>query len=364
MREQINPRYKEVFKNIKLSNEKLDRRKRAYTLLEQGKTPIVISEEEFLVPSQFDDKKKYKVSNIDGWTCECPDFKHRNKICKHIQSIQVWLKIKNSFEVENLDTKEDLCPKCRSVNIVKRGVRKNKSIQKQRYYCKDCKHRFVLSPLKYVKGDGKLICLAMDMYFKGMSLRDIEDNFKQFHNINVHFDTIRRWIRKFTKVMNDYVTEQNPELGKVWHVDEQEVKSKGKWKWSWNILDSNTRFLIANTLTKGRKVPEARLVFKEAKENTTTRPSKIVSDGLQSYHKAIKKEFKTHQGSAKLVKHQRNASLTNPDNCNNIIERYHNEFREFDKVRRGFKSDLTTIGTLTDIIDFVDVNRHLLIKNK
>jgi len=35
-------------------------------------------------------------------------------------------------------------------------------------------------------------------------------------------------------------------------------------------------------------------------------------------------------------KHIRNCGVGKKEN-NNMIERYHNEFREFDKIRRGFK---------------------------
>ncbi|AJF62899.1 MAG: Integrase, catalytic region [archaeon GW2011_AR20] len=38
----------------------------------------------------------------------------------------------------------------------------------------------------------------------------------------------------------------------------------------------------------------------------------------------------------KGVEHIRNAGISKKDN-NNMIERYHNEFREFEKIRRNFK---------------------------
>lgn len=36
------------------------------------------------------------------------------------------------------------CPKCGSINFVKRGFYKTKNTKKQKYYCKDCKHKFQL----------------------------------------------------------------------------------------------------------------------------------------------------------------------------------------------------------------------------
>ena len=51
----------------------LSRQKRILESLEK-----IINEEEFLVPSQSSNKK-YKVTSINGWTCECPDFQKRCK---------------------------------------------------------------------------------------------------------------------------------------------------------------------------------------------------------------------------------------------------------------------------------------------
>jgi len=41
------------------------------------------------------------------------------------------------------------------------------------------------------------------------------------------------------------------------------------------------------------------------------------------------------------VLHSRNAGMAKKLFNNKMVERYNNEFKEFDKVRRGFKSDET-----------------------
>jgi len=147
---------------------------------------------------------------------------------------------------------------------VKFGVRKNKSGNKQRYTCKDCNKKFVLEPIKYVKGNAKMITLTMDLYFKGLSLRDISDTIKQFYNLDITHETVRRWIRTFTKLMNEYTKKFKPELSERWHVDEQNIKVGKDWLWSWNVLDKDTRFLVANNVTKSRYIKDARAVLKKA----------------------------------------------------------------------------------------------------
>ena len=220
-------------------------------------------------------------------------------------------------------------------------ARKTAIENKQRFKCKDCEKRFVLDPVKRIKGNGKIVTLAMDLYFKGLSLRDISDTLLQFYNLRVHFDTIRRWISKYTQIMDDYTKNFKPELSDKWHIDEQMIKSKKDYIWCWNVLDSETRFLIANNVTRGREIKDARAVLKIAKENIKENPKEIVTDGLWSYNKAIRKEFVTKRTSPNAVLHSRNAGIAKKLLNNNMVERYHNEFREFDKVRRGFKSDET-----------------------
>src|SRR3989338_2028055 len=317
---------------------------RGLSILAKGDEPSIIDKETFIIPSQSGNGS-YKVIHKEEWVCECLDFKNRHLECKHIKAIMFFLKFRNKIEIDDLgidkELKEEKCPCCDSANIVKNGIRKTKIQEKQRYRCEDCKKRFVLEPIKYVKGNSKLICLCMDLYFKGLSLRDISDTLYQFYGVKIHFDTIRRWIQKFTKIMNDYADKFRPKTSGKLQVDEQKVKSKGKWVWSWNALDEETRFLLANNITKGRSIKDAREIFRKVKENLNEKPTQIKTDGLWSYERAIKKEFVTHKGGRKTLEHIRNVGISEEKN-NNRIERYHGQFREFDKVKRGFKSNLTT----------------------
>ncbi len=326
---------------------------RAKEVLMAGK-PKLLSEEEFLVPSS-NGKDNYKVTHVDSWSCNCPDFQKRCQklgiYCKHIKALQLFLKLRNSREVEDFDVlqivqEEGNCPYCNSENITKQGYRINKSGKKQKYFCEDCHKFFVNDPVKYIKGTAKLLCLAMDSYYKGHSLRDIQDTFKQFYNLDLHHETIRRWIMKFTEKMNDYVETKTPELGKRWDTDEQNIKVGKKWLWSWNTIDTDTKFWIANTVSKKRSIREARQQFKQVKEIAgEQKPELLVTDGLHSYKKAIKKEFITRKDNfgrplKDSVEHYGKAGFKKKIN-NNTVERLHGEFREFDKVRRGFKTEET-----------------------
>ncbi|MBI2558808.1 IS1/IS6 family transposase [Candidatus Woesearchaeota archaeon] len=335
----------------------IDRRIRGYSILAKGDKPIAVSNEEFLVPSQNSDKK-YKVTSINGWNCECPDFqsrcKERGMKCKHIMCIEFWTKLRNSqdnevlgfFEDLNLTENEKNCPECKSKNIVNNGKRKTKIGIRQRYSCKDCQKRFTLEPLKNHLLNAKMLCLACDLYFKGNSLRDIKDTLFQSFGVKINHETIRQNILKFTNKMNEYSNKLNPQLSKNWGVDEQKVKCKGEWLWKWNLIDKKTRWQVANNLTQQRSIKEARQVFKKGKENLqknkhdeSFKDLEISSDGLYSYREAIRKEFLTMRRNS--VEHRPTTSPKVKQWENMLVERFHNQYREFDKIRRDFKTEET-----------------------
>src|SRR3989344_9404015 len=194
------------------------RSKRAEAILQKGE-PQLLDEFTYLVPSQFDSNKKYRVTHLDSYSCECQDYERRCKnsglYCKHIKAILIFEKLKNAYEVEETPIKreveliieqpqKDNCPYCNSSELIKRGVRLTKLGEKQRHSCLDCKKRFVLYAIPKIKGNAKLVCLAMDCFYKGLSYRDIADQFKQFYGLDLHHETIRRWVLKFSQVMEKY----------------------------------------------------------------------------------------------------------------------------------------------------------------
>jgi len=188
-----------------------------------------------------------------------------------------------------------------------------------------------------IKGTPQIVTLSLDLYFKGISLRQIQDHLKQIYGFKVHHETVRRWIIRYTGLMNDYVDKFKLFNSNEWHVDEQMIKSKGKYVWLWNALDADSRFLIACSVTERREIKDARLIFRKAKKITIGDPETITTDGLWSYEKAINKEIPI-RSYPRVIKHIRLVSMQDKIN-NNLIERYHSTFRSRDKVMRG-----TTIG--------------------
>jgi transposase-like protein len=242
-------------------------------------------------------------------------------------------------QIKNEVDKPFCCKFCGSENFIKYGM-KNK---KQEYQCKDCGRRFIDNMyFENLKANPKIICLTLDLYFKGVSLRKIVDHLKQFHNLKVSHTTLLRWIENYISIMDNYVSQFKPKLGSVWQVDEMMVSVDGDWFYLWNVMDEFTRFHLASVISKERKVENARKVFQVAKKRSHgDRPQCIVSDGLQSYKKAVNKEFHTvkketiHVGNTGIRgKYYRNAKF-----YNNGVERLHGTMRERNKTQRGLEKE-------------------------
>jgi putative transposase len=176
----------------------------------------------------------------------------------------------------------------------------------------------------------KAVLVALDLYFKGISLRKIQDHLKQFEQTNVSFVAVYKWIKKYVALMEQYAKTLQPQLSGVWHADETKVNVHGKWHWLWNIMDSDTRYILASHVAQGRGTTEARQAFKIAKQNSDPEgePTFLISDKLPSYKAAMEHEFRNTVHLAVGIRGQVS---------NNRIERLHGTMRERNKVMRAIK---------------------------
>lgn len=285
------------------------------------------------------------------WSCECPDYQYRQVVCKHIHAVYFSLNMRQRVVSQvqpSIETaKTNGCKNCGSVNVVKIGIRHNLHGDTQRYLCKDCRHKFIHNDkFEKVKATSKAITIALDLYFKGVSQRKIVDHLKQFEGVKVTQPCILKWIRKYIDLMKDYVDKFTPHVGGMWHSDEMVINVRNteqidgeNYSWAWNLLDHETRFLIASEVTKHRNIEDARKALQEAKQVANGQaPDFIVTDKLPAYKQAITKEFYT--GKKPRTQHVKLKNIKEGTN-NNIVERLNGTIRERTKVMRGLDNDDT-----------------------
>jgi len=332
---------------MKLSEKSYPREQRAFAILAKTGQIRKIDDSTYSVQSQSR-KNSYIVKRFGyGWKCNCPDSVYRRMKCKHIHAVRYLLKI----EKKPIDKKHEprsrtkkACPCCKSTNIVRNGCRYNEKKKVQRYLCNDCKHRFILNKgFEKTRISPKIITLSLDLYFKGVSLRKIVDHIKQFYDLDVSHMTVYKWIHKYVGLIKQNVDTLTPNTSEVWHTDEMALNVKGGWKWLWNVVDHNTRFLLASRVSTKRGVPDARKLFVKAKQIAKKKPSFVVTDGFLPYRDAVKKEFHTMK---RETEHIGLASIHGFVN-NNIVERLHGTMRERNKVMRGLGNN----GSSEQIVD-------------
>ena len=333
---------------------------RGYSILAKGDEPQAIGNEIWSVPSQSSDKRYMVARNETGWHCECPDHMFRNVECKHIHAVQFSISLKEKLKIDSdssLKIQELVsCRHCGSPNIVRYGKRG----RKQLYMCKDCELTFVPDDyFKRMKFQPTIITTCLDLYYKGVSTRGICDHLHQLYGLKITHVTLLNWISKYAEMIEKYVKTLKPEVSNRWHVDEMKVKFHGDWRWLWNMMDSQTRYLLASTISEKREIEDARRIFIETKLAVKgKKPNQIVTDGLEAYEQAFKKEFFTLKGPR--TEHVQRIQFSRGIN-NNLIERLHGTKRDREKVMRGLKKEETRIVVGQDIY-YNYVKPHMALK--
>ncbi len=115
-----------------------------------------------------------------------------------------------SKEIIEEKYKKVSCPKCGSNNIKKDGKRKTQNRGRiQRYKCKECNFRFVLDDGFYsfyrMRTNENKITAGIDLYYKGVSLRKVQEHFQAFYLANSSHMSVYRWIVKYSLIVSNFV---------------------------------------------------------------------------------------------------------------------------------------------------------------
>jgi len=319
------------------------RQVRAWEMLSNGTEIKRINENAYRVKSQSGNGAYLVLREGLDWSCECPDFTNRQVACKHIYAVYFSLNFREHVTSKNLALEitspdQEQCSNCGSKHIQKWGWKYRKDGTKvQRFKCMSCSHRWNAKTegFEHMRANPHAITVALDLYFKGVSLRKIVDHLNQFERVNVSHVAVLKWIQKYVAVMRDYVDAMRPELSRVFHADETKVNIRGQWVWLWHLMDGDTRFLLANHVSKSRNVSDAREAFRDAKAVAKVEPRVLLTDGLGSYAPAAQREFPD-------AVHVAGVGLQGRLN-NNRMERYQGTLKERTKVMRALKNSDTMI---------------------
>ena len=170
------------------------------------------------------------------------------------------------------------CPYCHKDNITKRGYIKTKIRGKrQRYFCKNCNKKFIPQDAFYrMRNSPQKITCALDLFFRGLSTRGVQEHFKAFFPHNSDHSTILRWIRKYALMISNYTNKLKLQTGSYIEVDEMEYHRRKSHKaklgtdknWLINGIDVKTRFLVGSNYAKHRSKVELKKVLSGVKDKS------------------------------------------------------------------------------------------------
>jgi putative transposase len=217
------------------------------------------------------------------------------------------------------------CKYCRRGNVIKYG--KHKDVQY--YYCKDCRHKFAstetIPKMQYATSK---IADAVNMFYEGMSLKEIRRNFIQQHNDYISDTTAFNWIRRFTELAVKEASQYKPQVGDVWIAGETEIEIDGENAWLWDIIDARTRFLIATHMSYTHTRTDANILMEKAYNKTGKIPHVIYTDKLREYLQGI--EFTFGSNIARKQDSRFEVEINT-----NIIKRLQGTVKSRTKVMRG-----------------------------
>tara|TARA_Y100000310_G_scaffold345210_1_gene462705 strand:- start:2616 stop:3542 length:927 start_codon:yes stop_codon:yes gene_type:complete len=265
------------------------------------------------------------------------------------------------------------CPKCKSKNFKKNGRRKteNRGLI-QRYQCKDCNYRFTYDDgfFRMRNNPNKITC-ALDLFYKGVSTRKVQEHFQSFYPHNSHNTTVYRWVVKYANMISDFTDRLKVNGGCEVQVDEMEYhrreehKKKGTCKdWFIDSIDVKTRYLVSAKYFKARGQQEIKEVIGKVKYKTEGYVTTITTDGWQVYKGVVKKTWGWN------LKEQKYNIIHNPviaskgEGFNLFIERLHNSIRQRTKTFRGFHGSVESADAIMKgyVIFYNFIRKHQSIK--
>ncbi|MCS4538394.1 MAG: IS6 family transposase [Thaumarchaeota archaeon] len=252
------------------------------------------------------------------------------------------------------------CKYCQTEDIKPSGSVNGRKLVK----CNNCKHRFMENDsLPKMRVNKHVIVSAINLYYEGLSVRKVSRQLSEIFGEKVSQMTVWKWLQKYSKLVSGYVKTLSPQLSGKWHHDETVIRCDGRNEWFWEMIDEDTRFLVASLLSQDRTLKDTIEVFRKALETSKQRPQALFVDGSHTYDRAFNKVFYTRYkvNRVELVKRVGIRARE----TNNMVERLHETLKERTKIMRGFKNEDSAKLILEGYaINYNYARPHLSLKGK
>ncbi len=228
-----------------------------------------------------------------------------------------------------------ICKRCNSTEIMKYGTRGGV----QNYVCSVCRHKFRATDAPPgMRTGSRQIGEALGMFYSGLSLAEIASQLRRTCNSRTNPSTIYRWVIKYTEQAVIMFDSCKPATSDTWVVDETVVKLRGRNLWFWDIIDDETRFILATHGSRNRTSRDVVTVMNAARMRAGKEPQRILyhsrfafEDGANAYPESINRVFGPAAKHITWAMFEDDATL-------NPLERYHGTLNQRIKLFKGCRS--------------------------
>jgi len=328
-----------------------DSRAPALAIVARGDQIEPLAPAEYSVRSQSQPLVTYRVRCERGrFTCQCGFFAEAGAACIHVLAV----KFREGFAetAKAIPAPDPSCVVCRSGNVVSDGTRRNKSGAVAKFRCRACGACFSgREGFHNRRSDPDLIAKSLDLYFRGVSFRQVAEHLAQAYDLRVSAMTVMRWVKHYSALAAEWMDRQKARVGDHWNLDETMVNVNGEKERVWNLVDAQTRYLLVSNVSRTRTMAHTRATLYKAKEVTDVRPAEIRTDGMPAYPMTIKREFGRyrqpgdppsslkHKGSKAMWTPHRVVPSIRAAESINLVERLNGSQRDRTKTMRAFGNE-------------------------
>lgn len=219
--------------------------------------------------------------------------------------------------------------------MVKNGVRTGNI---QYYLCRACGRAFAgNNALEGMKYPPDQIATALRLFYEGLSIDKIRRELDSLYHVYPSDSTVYEWVIRYTKIAVDKTKSSKITAGNIWVADETVLKlDKDINGWFFDIIDDDTRFLLASHMSLNRTTKDAQTLMEKALERAGKMPKIVYTDRLRAYLDGIELTFGAY------TEHRQGGPFDIQNNTNKI-ERFHSTLKSRTEIMRGMHNKQTAV---------------------
>jgi transposase-like protein len=174
------------------------------------------------------------------------------------------------------------CKLCGSKNLVKFG--RYRGIQ--RWWCKDCRHKFAGNDaIPEMKTPAEQVAAAVDLYFSGVPLQDIPRRLFRIYGSFISCTSVFQWIVHFSVIAIDHCEQTGLRTGQTWMILETPARNEIKDVVIsfLDVIDTSSGFLLATRMVCNRSQYDIKALIEQSCSRCGTLPQAVLTDGWKGH---------------------------------------------------------------------------------